>query len=39
MDGSFLDRRENLLVFGKPGSGKSHLLCALAQELIAQDAG
>jgi DNA replication protein DnaC len=33
-EGSFLDRRENVLVFGNPGSGKSHLLCALAQELI-----
>jgi len=28
-DGAFLDRRENLLVFGKPGSGKSHCLAAL----------
>ncbi|HSC01008.1 MAG TPA: IS21-like element helper ATPase IstB [Burkholderiaceae bacterium] len=34
LDGSFLDRNENVLVFGNPGSGKSHLLCALAQELI-----
>jgi DNA replication protein DnaC len=34
LDGSFLDRRENLLVFGKNGSGKTHLLCAVAQELI-----
>jgi DNA replication protein DnaC len=25
-----------LLLFGNPGAGKSHLLCALAQELIAQ---
>ena len=33
-DGSFWDRRENLLVFGRTGSGKTHLLCALAQELI-----
>jgi len=33
-DGSFLDRRENLLVFGKPGSGKSHCLCALGEQLI-----
>lgn len=24
-DGSFLDRRENLLLFGSPGAGKSHL--------------
>jgi DNA replication protein DnaC len=34
LDGSFLDRRENLLVFGKSGSGKTHLLCAVGQELI-----
>jgi DNA replication protein DnaC len=34
LDGAFLDRKENALVFGNPGSGKSHLLCALAQELI-----
>jgi DNA replication protein DnaC len=36
VDGSFLDRQENLLLFGNPGAGKSHLLCALAHELIAQ---
>jgi len=34
LDGSFLGRCENLLVFGKSGSGKTHLLCAVAQELI-----
>jgi DNA replication protein DnaC len=33
-DGSFLDRRENVLAFGNPGSGKTHLLSALGQELI-----
>ena len=33
-DGSFLDRRENLLVFGKPGSGKSHCLAALGEQLV-----
>ena len=33
-DGAFLDRKENVLVFGNPGSGKTHLLSALAQELI-----
>jgi DNA replication protein DnaC len=33
-DGSFLDRKENVMAFGKPGSGKTHLLCALGQELI-----
>jgi len=33
-DGSFLDRRENVLAFGTPGSGKSHLLAALGQDLV-----
>ncbi|NMC63334.1 MAG: ATP-binding protein [SAR324 cluster bacterium] len=37
MDGSFVDRRENLLAFGNPGSGKTHLLCAISQELIRQN--
>jgi len=32
--GSFLDRAENVLVFGPPGSGKTHLLSALGQELV-----
>jgi DNA replication protein DnaC len=35
-DGAFLDRRENLLVFGKPGSGKTHCVCALAGRLVEQ---
>jgi DNA replication protein DnaC len=34
LEGDFLNRKENVLVFGRPGSGKSHLLTALAQELI-----
>jgi DNA replication protein DnaC len=34
LEGTFVDRRENLLAFGAPGSGKTHLLCALGQELI-----
>jgi DNA replication protein DnaC len=37
LDGSFLDRAENVLAFGNPGSGKTHLLCAIAQELIYRD--
>jgi DNA replication protein DnaC len=34
LEGSFLDRQENVLVFGQPGSGKTHLLSALGQELV-----
>jgi DNA replication protein DnaC len=34
LEGSFVDRRENVLVFGVPGSGKTHLLCAVGQELV-----
>lgn len=33
LDGSFLDRRENVLAFGNPGSGKTHLLCGLCRAL------
>ena len=33
-DGDFLARSENVLVFGPPGSGKTHLLCALGHELV-----
>jgi DNA replication protein DnaC len=33
-DGSFLDRRENVLAFGKPGAGKSHLICAIGNQLV-----
>lgn len=36
MEGSFVRRSENLLAFGNPGSGKTHLLCAIGQELIQQ---
>ena len=36
LEGSFLDRQENVLAFGNPGSGKTHLLCAIGQELIYQ---
>ena len=34
IEGSFVDRRENLLFFGKTGTGKTHLLSAIAQELV-----
>jgi DNA replication protein DnaC len=36
-DGSFLDRRENVLAFGNPGSGKTHLLYGLCRELVHRD--
>jgi len=36
LEGSFLDRAENVLAFGNPGSGKTHLLCAVGQELVHQ---
>jgi DNA replication protein DnaC len=34
LSGDFLDRRENVLVFGPPGSGKTHALSAVGQELV-----
>ncbi len=34
LEGSFVDHNENILAFGNPGSGKTHLLCAIGQELI-----
>jgi DNA replication protein DnaC len=34
--GDFVDFKENILAFGNPGSGKTHLLCALAQHLIEE---
>ncbi len=37
VDGTFLDRKENVLAFGKPGTGKTHVLCAIGQELIYND--
>jgi DNA replication protein DnaC len=34
LDGAFVDARENVLAFGRSGSGKTHLLCGVAQELV-----
>lgn len=34
LSGEFLHRQENVLVFGLPGVGKTHAICALAQELV-----
>lgn len=36
LDGGFIERRENVLAFGNPGSGKTHLVCALGQALVRQ---
>ena len=35
-EGGFLGRTENVLAFGNPGSGKTHLLCAIGHELVHQ---
>ncbi len=39
VDGTFIDRKENVLAFGNPGSGKTHALCAIGQELIRSSQG
>ncbi len=33
-EGGFVERGENLLAFGLPGRGKTHLVCAISRELI-----
>lgn len=35
--GDFLKRKENVLAFGSPGSGKTHLLSGIAQELCRRE--
>ena len=36
LQGDFLKRAENVLVFGAPGSGKTHLVCAMGHEWITR---
>ena len=33
-EGGFVERGENLLLFGLPGRGKTHLACAIGHELV-----
>lgn len=35
-EGTFVERAENVLAFGLPGRGKTHLLCGIAHELVAR---
>ena len=35
-EGGFVERAENLLAFGLPGRGKTHLVCAIGHELVAK---
>jgi len=36
LDGGFVERAENILAFGLPGRGKTHLMAAIAHELIVR---
>jgi DNA replication protein DnaC len=36
-DGSFLEQAVNVIVFGNPGTGKTHLLAGLGHELVRQN--
>lgn len=36
LQGDFLGRAENILAFGNPGSGKTHLCCAIGRGLLEQ---
>lgn len=35
--GNFVDKSENILAFGLPGRGKTHLICAIGHELIKKE--
>ena len=36
-DGSFVDNAVNVIAFGNPGTGKTHLLAALGHEMVRQN--
>lgn len=36
LQGEFIKNKENVLAFGNPGSGKTHLLCAIGQQLVTE---
>jgi DNA replication protein DnaC len=36
-EGDWVSRAENLLIFGLPGRGKTHLVCAIGHELVRRD--
>ncbi len=38
VEGGFIERAENVLTFGLPGRGKTHLLAAIGRELILRQA-
>lgn len=37
IEGDFVIRKENLLVFGTPGGGKTHLACGIGHELVRRE--
>lgn len=39
LEGTFVDKAENVLAFGLPGRGKTHLLSAIAREIIINHDG
>ncbi len=36
LEGTFVERAENILAFGLPGRGKTHLLSAIAREIVVR---